>query len=101
MRPTTGNTSDVGYLLKDRVTDVAKFVDALARVAAGGTALDPEVVSQLLRATRNTAGLTTLTSREHDVLALMAQCRSNAAIAANLVISVGPSRNTSPAFSAN
>jgi len=81
--------SGVGYLLKDRVADVAEFVDALARVAAGGTALDPEVVNQLLRATRNTSGLTVLTPREREVLALMAEGRSNAGIAAGLVVSAG------------
>jgi DNA-binding NarL/FixJ family response regulator len=82
-----GNAAGVGYLLKDRVGNVGEFVDALSRVAAGGTALDPEVVTQLLRASRRTEGLGTLTSREHDVLALMAEGRSNAAIADALVIS--------------
>jgi DNA-binding NarL/FixJ family response regulator len=86
----------VGYLLKDRVADVAEFTDALARVAAGGTALDPEVVSQLLgaslgdrRADRGTSGLGSLTAREREVLSLMAEGRSNAAIAAELVVSPG------------
>jgi DNA-binding NarL/FixJ family response regulator len=74
----------VGYLLKDRVGDVNEFVEALSRVAAGGTALDPEVVTQLLRASRRADGLT---AREHDVLALMAEGRSNGAIADMLVIS--------------
>jgi DNA-binding NarL/FixJ family response regulator len=77
----------VGYLLKDRVGDVSEFVEALSRVAAGGTALDPEVVTQLLRASRRTDGLGALTAREHDVLALMAEGRSNGAIADTLVIS--------------
>ena len=77
----------VGYLLKDRVADVGEFIEALSRVAAGGTALDPEVVSQLLRASRRADGLASLTPREHDVLALMAEGRSNGAIAAALVIS--------------
>jgi DNA-binding NarL/FixJ family response regulator len=76
----------IGYLLKDRVGDVGEFVDALSRVAAGGTALDPEVVTQLL-ATRRTDDLDALTPREHDVLSLMAEGRSNSAIAASLVIS--------------
>ncbi len=76
----------VGYLLKDRVADVSEFLDALRRVAAGGTALDPEVVTQLLGASR-TNGLRTLTAREREVLALMAQGHSNSAIAASLVIS--------------
>ncbi len=83
------NAVGVGYLLKDRVADVGEFADALARVAAGGTALDPEVVSQLVRASRHPNGLTTLTSRERDVLALMAEGRSNAGIAAALVVSAG------------
>jgi DNA-binding NarL/FixJ family response regulator len=77
----------VGYLLKDRVANVAEFVDALSRVAAGGTALDPEVVTQLLRASRHTSSLATLTARERDVLALMAEGRSNSGIADRLVIS--------------
>ncbi|HKF00192.1 MAG TPA: response regulator transcription factor [Actinomycetes bacterium] len=84
-----GNASGVGYLLKDRVADVAEFTDALARVAAGGTALDPEVVSQLLGAGRHAHGLAALTPREREVLSLMAEGRSNAGIAATLVISAG------------
>ncbi len=77
----------VGYLLKDRVADVGEFVDALVRVAAGGTALDPEVVAQLLGASRRTDGLASLTPREREVLALMAEGRSNGAIAGILVVS--------------
>src|SRR5579875_1516958 len=78
----------VGYLLKDRVGDVGEFVDALSRVAAGGTALDPEVVTQLFRgAARRTDGLDALTPRERDVLSLMAEGRSNGAIAGTLGIS--------------
>jgi DNA-binding NarL/FixJ family response regulator len=77
----------VGYLLKDRVADVEEFVEALTRVAAGGTALDPEVVTQLLGASRRNDGLGSLTARERDVLALMAEGRSNAAIAEILVVS--------------
>jgi DNA-binding NarL/FixJ family response regulator len=84
-----GNAAGVGYLLKDRVADVAEFAEALARVAAGGTALDPEVVGQLLGAGRHARGLTALTPREREVLALMAEGRSNAGIAATLVISAG------------
>jgi DNA-binding NarL/FixJ family response regulator len=84
-----GNASGVGYLLKDRVADVAEFADALARVAAGGTALDPEVVGQLLGAGRHAPGLLALTPREREVLALMAEGRSNAGVAATLVISAG------------
>ena len=81
-----GNAAGVGYLLKDRVADVREFVDALARVAAGGTALDPEVVSQLLGAGRNADDLAALTPREREVLALMGEGRSNAGIAERLVV---------------
>ncbi|MDX6389191.1 MAG: hypothetical protein QOJ73_254 [Streptosporangiaceae bacterium] len=84
-----GNAAGVGYLLKDRVADVAEFVRALERVAAGGTALDPEVISQLLRVSRQAGGLAVLTARERDVLALMAEGRSNAGIASALVVSGG------------
>jgi DNA-binding NarL/FixJ family response regulator len=77
----------VGYLLKDRVARVSEFVDALTRVAAGGTALDPEVVTQLLGASRRSDRLAVLTPREREVLALMAEGRSNTAIAATLVVS--------------
>ena len=84
-----GNAAGVGYLLKARVADVADFVAALTRVADGGTALDPEVVSQPFRAARHADGLATLTRREPDVLALMAEGRSNAGISAALVISGG------------
>ncbi|MGW2375889.1 response regulator [Kitasatospora sp. NPDC001683] len=80
------NTSGVGYLLKQRVANVDDFVDALQRVAEGGTALDPEVVAQLL-VRRHRDPLEKLTPRERDVLALMAEGRSNAAIAASLVVS--------------
>ena len=83
------SASGVGYLLKDRVADVAEFAEALARVAGGGTALDPEVVSQLLSASRQAASLDSLTRREREVLSLMAEGRSNAAIAAALVVSAG------------
>jgi DNA-binding NarL/FixJ family response regulator len=79
--------ADLDRALKDRVGDVGEFVDALTRVAAGDTALDPEVVTQVLRATRRTDGLDTLTPREHDVLSLMAEGRTNGAIASTLVIS--------------
>ena len=77
----------VGYLLKDRVGNVAEFVSALERVAAGGTALDPEVISQLLR--RPDAGLASLTAREREVLGLMAEGRSNSGIARKLTLSEG------------
>jgi DNA-binding NarL/FixJ family response regulator len=77
----------VGYLLKDRVADVTEFTGAIERVAAGGTALDPEVVTGLLNASRHASALAALTAREHDVLALMAEGRSNSAIADHLVVS--------------
>ncbi|MBI4940852.1 MAG: response regulator transcription factor [Actinobacteria bacterium] len=79
----------VGYLLKDRVADVREFVDALHRVAAGGTALDPEVVTQLLSRSRRRDPLERLTPRETEVLGLMAEGRSNTAIAAALVVTEG------------
>jgi DNA-binding NarL/FixJ family response regulator len=81
----SAHTERVGYLLKDRVADVDEFVAALRRVAAGGTALDPEVVAQLLTRGRQDP-VSRLTPREREVLALMAEGRSNAAIAADLVI---------------
>jgi DNA-binding NarL/FixJ family response regulator len=84
-----GGAGGVGYLLKERVADVAEFSEALARVAAGGTALDPEVIGQLLGAARHPRGLAALTPREREVLILMAEGRSNAGIAAALVISGG------------
>ncbi len=83
------DATGVGYLLKDRVADVRDFTDALVRVASGGTALDPEVVTQLLGASRRTASLESLTPREREVLGLMAEGRSNAAIAGALVVSDG------------
>jgi DNA-binding NarL/FixJ family response regulator len=76
----------VGYLLKDRVADVERFIDSVRRVAAGGSALDPEVVSQMLGRRRAAGPLNELTPREREVLALMAEGRSNHAIAAELVI---------------
>ena len=84
-----GGAAGVGYLLKDRVANVAEFSAALQRVADGGTALDPEVVSQLFPASRRRGGLAALTPRERQVLALMAEGRSNAGIAAALVVSAG------------
>jgi DNA-binding NarL/FixJ family response regulator len=84
-----GNAGGVGYLLKDRVADAAEFVGALERVAAGGTALDPEVVTKLMRASRQIGGLGGLTPREREVLELMAEGRSNAAIAEAMAISSG------------
>ncbi|MFI6514718.1 response regulator [Spirillospora sp. NPDC050679] len=82
-----GSPRGVGYLLKERVSDLDDFVDALARVAAGGTALDPEIVAHLLGGPRRDDGLAALTPREREVLGLMAEGRSNAAIAAALVVS--------------
>ena len=83
----SGRPQGVGYLLKDRVADVAEFLDALHRVAAGGSALDPEVVAQLLARSRHPLG--ELTPREREVLALMAEGRSNSAIAGALVVGGG------------
>jgi len=82
-----GRATGVGYLLKDRVADVSDFLEALSRVAGGGSALDPEVVTQLLARSRSPLG--SLTPRERDVLALMAEGRSNSAIASSLVVGAG------------
>ena len=79
----------VGYLLKERVADVADFLVAVRQVAAGGTVLDPEVVAQLVVRRRRNDRLEALTERERDVLALMAEGRSNTAIAESLVVSDG------------
>jgi DNA-binding NarL/FixJ family response regulator len=76
----------IGYLLKDRVADVAEFLDAVRRVGDGGTALDPEVVAQLLVRARRQDPLERLTPREREVLSLMAEGRSNPAIARALVV---------------
>ena len=76
----------VGYLLKDRVTEIDTFLDALRRVAAGGSAIDPQVVSRLVQRPREPGALDRLTDREQQVLALMAEGRSNAAIAEELVV---------------
>ena len=84
-----GDTAGVGNLLKDRVADVSDFLSAVRRVGDGGTALDPEVVAQLLARARRRDPLAQLTPRERDVLALMAEGRSNAAIAQALVVSDG------------
>jgi DNA-binding NarL/FixJ family response regulator len=77
----------VGYLLKDRVGDVAEFLNALDQVASGGTVIDPEVVRKLLSRRRIQAPLERLTARERDVLAQMAEGRSNSAIARQLAVS--------------
>ncbi|BCB84310.1 DNA-binding response regulator [Phytohabitans suffuscus] len=79
-------TGGVGYLLKDRVSHVSQFVDAVRRVAAGGTALDPEVVGQLLARRSSEGPLKALTPREREVLGLMAEGRSNNAIAGRLFV---------------
>ncbi|MBL7497527.1 response regulator transcription factor [Frankia sp. CNm7] len=76
----------VGYLLKDRVSDVGQFVDAVRRVAAGGSAMDPEVVAELLTRRSRDEPLRGLTAREREVLELMAEGRSNAAIAGRLFV---------------
>jgi DNA-binding NarL/FixJ family response regulator len=79
-------TGGIGYLLKDRVFDSAQFVDAVRRVAAGGTAMDPEVIARLLARNTGNASIGALSPREREVLALMAEGRSNVAIAQRLVI---------------
>jgi DNA-binding NarL/FixJ family response regulator len=81
-----GGSAGVGYLLKERVLDVKDFFDALDRVASGGTALDPEVVSQLVGASRTAAATDALSPRERDVMTLMAEGRSNSAIAEALFV---------------
>jgi len=83
------DAAGIGYLLKDRVADVSQFVEGLVRVASGGTALDPEVVTQLMGASRRRDSISTLTTREKDVLSLMAEGRTNTAIADSLCVSEG------------
>jgi DNA-binding NarL/FixJ family response regulator len=85
----TDGSGGVGYLLKDRVSSTDEFLDALRRVAAGGTAMDPTVISRLLARNADDKPLARLTRREHDVLALMAEGRSNIAIAQRLMIGEG------------
>lgn len=82
------DAAGVGYLLKDRVADVAAFTDAILRVSRGGSALDPEVVAQMLGRPRRQDPLANLSPREREVLTLMAEGRTNRAIADKLVISV-------------
>lgn len=84
-----GDTAGVGYLLKDRVVDVEDFVAAVRRVATGGSAIDGEVVRQLLGRTGRSSELSRLTRREHEVLEAMAEGLSNAGIAERLVVSLG------------
>jgi DNA-binding NarL/FixJ family response regulator len=83
------DTSGLGYLLKDRIADVDEFMSAVDRVGEGGTALDPEVVAQLLARTRRRDPLERLSPREREVLGLMAEGRTNGAIARQLVVSDG------------
>jgi DNA-binding NarL/FixJ family response regulator len=83
------SSQGVGYLLKDRVADVGDFLELVRRVGEGGTALDPEVISQLLGRRRRSGRLDELTPRELEVLALIAEGRSNSGIAEELVISLG------------
>ena len=83
-----GHTTGIGYLLKDRIADVAEFLDAIRRVGEGGTALDPQVVAQLI-ARRASHPVAALTPREREVLGLVAEGHSNAAIANRLVITLG------------
>jgi len=80
------NAGGIGYLLKDRVTVIDEFLDSLRRVAEGGSAIDPEVVSRLLRRSRRSRPLDRLTEREREVLAMMAEGHSNTAIADRLVV---------------
>ena len=81
-----GGGGGIGYLLKDRVFDSAQFVDAVRRVAAGGTAMDPEVIARLLARSSDDGAISALSPREREVLALMAEGRSNAAIAQRLYV---------------
>jgi DNA-binding NarL/FixJ family response regulator len=82
-----GGAEGVGYLLKDRVADVERFTEAVERVAAGGSVLDPEVVAQMLGRSREEGPLDSLTAREREVLGLMAEGRTNRAIAGKLFLS--------------
>jgi DNA-binding NarL/FixJ family response regulator len=87
LRLLAGGTEGVGYLLKDRIADVGRFVDAVRRVAEGGSVLDPEVVAQMLGRRRPEGPLDTLTPREGEVLGLMAEGQTNGDIAAGLAVS--------------
>jgi DNA-binding NarL/FixJ family response regulator len=94
----SGDGRGVGYLLKDRVADVEEFIAALRRVAAGGTAVDPQVISQLVRRRRDP--LASLSAREREVLALIAEGHSNTAIARKLVITEAAVGMRRPGFHA-
>ena len=95
----TGDARGVGYLLKDRVADVSDFIDALERISAGHTVLDPEVVTQLMSSPHHDDGIERLTPREREVLEIMAEGRSNTAIAEQLVLSYGAvEKNVSSIF---
>lgn len=83
------NSGGFGYLLKDRVADVSDFLEAVDKVASGGTVLDPEVVSQIMVRSRRDTGIDRLSAREREVLALMAEGKSNSAIASALFLSAG------------
>jgi DNA-binding NarL/FixJ family response regulator len=85
----SGDTGGIGYLLKDRIAEVAEFQDAVVRVGEGGTVLDPEVVAQILARSRRQDPLASLSPREREVLGLMGEGRSNSAIARELVVSDG------------
>jgi DNA-binding NarL/FixJ family response regulator len=89
MKLLSDSAEGAGYLLKDRISDVAEFVDAVRRVAGGGSAIDPQIVSKLLSRRRDDDPLAELTPREREVLELMARGSSNQGIADSLVISVG------------
>lgn len=84
----TGSGS-IGYLLKDRVSDIDEFLDSVERVAAGGTVLDPQVIAQVMAARRHSSPVEQLTPREREVIALMAQGKSNLSIAAAMVVTEG------------
>jgi DNA-binding NarL/FixJ family response regulator len=90
----------VGYLLKDRIANIGQFLDAVRRVAAGGTAMDPEVIRELLNKRSRSGPLQRLTPREREVLGLMAEGRSNAAIASRLFVTEkAVSKHTNSIFS--
>ncbi len=91
-----GDSSGIGYLLKDRVADVSEFLEALRRVAAGGAALDPEVVTQLLVRSGKKDPLEPLSPREREVLGLMAEGRTNSSIAENIRARKPPTASAKP-----